>query len=77
MATADDVVENESGNAPRNVVRRRRWRDETGSAKDDRPVDVSNNAMRVSELDEVLDKRAEETNKEEENKLSTQSRKPV
>ena len=34
----------------------------------DRPVNVADDSMRVPELDEVLDKRAKEADKEEENK---------
>ena len=65
MAAADDVVENETGDAPKDVVGWRRWWDQTRAAKNDREVDVADEAEFPLALDQVLHERAKEANEEE------------
>ena len=72
MTAADDVVEDKAGDRPGDVVGRRRWRDETGAAEDDGEVDVADEAALPLELDEVLDKRAQEANEDHEKNLKGQ-----
>ena len=55
MTPADDVVEDEADEAPRDVVGRRRGGDEACAGEDDGPVDVLEEAAREALLDEERD----------------------
>ena len=70
MTPTDDVVEDESNDRPGDVVERRRWRDETRAAEDDREVDVFHEGVRPLERDQVSGDRTTDANDEEEHEAT-------
>ena len=54
VAAADNIVKYKADNRPGNVVRGCRWRDKTGSAEDDGPVDVLQDSVVEPLLEQPL-----------------------
>ena len=72
VPAADDVVEDEADDTPRDVVRRRCGRNETGASEDNGPVDVTDEGAREALLDEVRQDRDGSANEEEPHELVVQ-----
>lgn len=66
VAAADDEVEDEPDEDPRDVVERRRGRDEAGPGEDDGEVEVLEDAPLELPVQHPLDERREEAHDEEE-----------
>ena len=65
MSSADDVVEDKAGDAPKDIIRRCRGRDQASTAEDDWEVYVADEVALPLELDEVLGERTQEADEEE------------